>query len=669
MPSIAIGALAGVLRLWSVDLAPLRYDDVDVLSRARAVVSGELTATGPLTSWGIPDPPVSVYLATLPAALPHSAAASAAWFALLNVGAVVLTYLLARRFFGPSVGLAAGLLFAVNPWAVYFSRRSWAEIVPLFTTVALGSAYMVVACRRSRWAVPFFVALALQVQTRILALIYAPAALAMLGLFPRRWGVRWPLLGIGLGVLLSVPYATWVLTHWGELAARLAAGNRGFALTPTHSAPELVLWLAAGFNLLPVSGEAAPWLTGLGQVNRVALVIASGLLLAGLGVTAWAVACRRPGWERPLLASAWLLLPVGALVAQSSSVYLHYLVALFPALFLVMGLPLGALLDRHALMPRLLGGGLLGAICLVQVATTATLYHILGAWDLAEPPTTSLDLRQAAARIPRETSDLIGTGEQYGVEPPIRFWQALTDRAREEAARSNARAVMVLAGETDPLTAERPAILDYLLRPELEPRFVAADTLVFPVGRPGLVVEAPNVDPIESIERFGERRASVPVPSTNRAGRDFAYVTFIPERGPQGWESLVPSRLPTAFEQDTHFIGFRAATRALRAGEDLVLTSFWRVGPSSPAASIALRLRGPSGGPPLVTEPAAQPLPTVEPNNWVLARRQRIAVPAQAPAGEYRLELQVLDSTGRALRQTGDGSDRLILTTVQVSAR
>ena len=669
MPPVAIGILAAVLRLWSVDLAPLRYDDVDVLSRARAVMGGELIATGPLTSWGIPDPPASVYLALLPAALPQPPVAAAAWFALLNVVAVVLTYGLARRFFGPGVALAAGLLFAVNPWAVYFSRRSWTEILPLFTVVALGSAYMVVVCRRSRWVVVFFVALALQVQTRILALIYAPAALASLATFPRHWGVRWPLLGIGLGALLSLPYATWVLTHWEDLTARLAAGNRGIALTPTHSALDLVLWTASGFNLLPVASDAAPWLAPLGLANRAALVGATGLLLAGLGMTAWAVVCRRPGWERPLLASAWLLLPVGALVAQSSSVYLHYLVALSPALFLVMGLPIGALLERGAAWARLAGGVALAILCVVQVATTGTLYYVLGAWDVADPPTSSLELRQAAAGIPRETSDLIGTGEQYGVEPPIRFWQTLADHALAEAARSGVTDAIVLAGETDPLTAERPAILDYLLRPALQPRFVEPGTLVFPVGRSGLVVEAPNVDPIESIERFGERRASVPIPSTNRAGREFAYVTFIPERGPQGWESLVPSRLPTTFEQDAHFLGSRASTRALRAGEDLEITTFWRVGPTTPTLSIALRLVGPSGGTPLTLDPVEQPLPTVEPNNWVLARRDRIAVPSRSPAGDYRLDVQLLDPSRRSLRQASDGSDRLTVTTIEVSAR
>ena len=670
MLPVAVGLLAAMPRLWAIDLAPLRYDDVDVLSRAREVVAGALTATGPMTSWGIPDPPASVYLAVVPVALSRSPAVAAAWFALLNVLAVVLTYLLARRFFGPGVALAAGVLFAVNPWAVYFSRRSWAEITPLFTVVALGSALAVVACRRSRWAVPFFVALALQVQMRVLALIYAPAALLSLVAFPLRWGIRWPLLGAALGALLSLPYAAWVVMHRDELAARLAEGNRGIALGSAHSGAELALWSAAGFNLLPTTSSAAPWLAPLGLANRATLALTALLLAAGLLMAAWSVVRRRAGWEAALLAVAWTILPVAVLTIQSSSVYLHYLVALSPAIFLVMALPIGALLDRSTVVTRLIGGFALAGVCGAQLATTATLYHLLGAWDVAQYGATTLKLRQAAAGIPRETSDLIGTGEQYGVEPPIGYWQALVEPARTEAARAGISEAIVFAGETDPLTAERPAILDYLLRPEVQPRFIAPETLVFPVGRAGVVIEAPNADPIESIERFGERRASVPIPSTSRTGFDAAHVTYIPERGPQGWEALAPSRLAATFERDVHLIGYRATGGPLRAGQDLEVTTFWRVGPTSPALSVSPRLADGSGDArPLTADPDVQPLPTVEPNNWILARRMQIALPARAPSGEYRLGVQVLDATGRPLRRTSDGAEVVTLTTVRVTAR
>ena len=178
------------------------------------------------------------------------------------------------------------------------------------------------------------------------------------------------------------------------------------------------------------------------------------------------------------------------------------------------------------------------------------------AYELEEPPSAPPALRFAAVSIPREASDLLGTGERYGVEPPIRYWQAIADRAIAEAGATGANQVWILAGETDPLIAEVPAVLDYLLRPRVEPRFLPADTLIFRMLHPTVVVELPDLDPIESLDRFGERRGSVPAPSlNNREGLARARITFIPARGPQGWEALAPTRLVARFERQIQLLG------------------------------------------------------------------------------------------------------------------
>ena len=155
-------------------------------------------------------------------------------------------------------------------------------------------------------------------------------------------------------------------------------------------------------------------------------------------------------------------------------------------------------------------------------------------------PTTSTihrPRRSHCGRLPpgfRTRRPSFGTGERYGVETPIRFWQALAAATADEARRADAQDVFVLAGDVDPLIAERPAILDYLLRPRVEPHFLAGDTLIFPMLRPVVYVELPEIDPIESLERFGERRGRIPTPSVNREGRTYARVTLVPGRGAAG---------------------------------------------------------------------------------------------------------------------------------------
>ncbi|MCC6175028.1 MAG: glycosyltransferase family 39 protein [Chloroflexi bacterium] len=666
-PPLVVLLLAAALRLWAVDLAPLRYDDVDVLYRSRDVLAGTPTQTGPMTSWGIPDPPGSVYLMLPAAALPSPAASAVAWVALLNVAAVGLTYLMTRRLFGPRTAFVAGLLFAVNPWAVYFSRRSWAEIVPLFTVLALWAAYEVVSRGRSRWAVLFFVALALQSEIRILSFIFVPAALVSLLLAPRRWGIRWPLAGIACGVLLSVPYLLWLMTQWSDVSARLAEGNRGIAEVPGTAALELVLWTAGGYGLLPAQSVAAPWLDPLGLAGQVVLALVGVALVAGLVMTLVRTVRRLPCWRRSLLAAAWLVLPVGTLIAQSSTVYLHYLVALFPALFIVMALPAGWLLERG----RVLGSAaamLVAIVVVVQVATTGLLYRIMDVYDLSQPPVAPLALRQAALGVPREASEQLGTGERYGVEPPIRYWQAIADQTIAEANRAGLESVFALAGATDPLTAEAPAILEYLMRPDVEPHFLPSETLVFPLLRASLVLELPDVDPIESLERFGERRAIVPVPTVSRDAREGARLTLIPDRGPQGWEALMPARQPAALEREVWLVGYRSE-RTARAGDVLPVTTFWRVGPTAPSTlSVVLRLVDRTGA--VVSgDQEARMLPPVDPGTWLLARRVDLTVPGRVPPGEYSLEAAIVGPDGRPVPRADGSGTTLRLTTLRVSGR
>lgn len=632
--------------------------------------------TGPLTSWGVPDPPGSVYL-LLPAAFflsPPSVAV--VWVGLLNVAAVALTYLLAERFHGRGVALAAGLLFAANPWAVYFSRRSWAEIVPLFTVIALWAAYEVVVARRARWAVPFFLALAIQVQIRILSLIFGPAALLTLLFWPRRWGIRWPALGILLGALLTVPYLTWVALHWADFSARLAAGNRGVALPTSNGAGALVLWIGAGFGLLPATSDVASWLDPLGQAGKGLLALVGVLLLAGLGSAVLSLVRRREGWEGRLLPAIWLVLPLVALVGQSSSVYLHYLVALFPTIFLVLALPIGWLLAQ-ARRPLVGAGALiLTAMLAYQLTTTVLLYRVMAAYELADPPTEPASLRAAALAIPREASNALGTGERYGVEPPIRYWQAIADLAVKEAnaagvSQAGPAQVWVLAGETDPLTAEVPAVLDYLLRPREEPRFLPPDLLIFQMLRPAIVVELSDLDPVESLDRFGDRKGSVPAPSlNNRDSLARARITAVPDRGPQGWQSVAPTRLSASFDGRIQMLGYRADQRQVRAGDSLPVTVVWWVTSQASVRGVpTLRLID-ANGQVVKSEAPDRPLPDLGVGEWVIVRRDQFAVPARTPPGTYTLEVGLTDDdTGRALRRVDQPAAGVPLGQIRVTSR
>lgn len=127
--------LAAALRLYRIDYAQYRGDDDMIMSLAfRLLHSGEPPLHGVISSLGVDNGPVSVYLLAFPLALGADEVGVTVFIAGLNTLAVALTYLFVRSFFGRRTALITTLLFAVNPWAVVYGRRIWLNAdIPLFT--------------------------------------------------------------------------------------------------------------------------------------------------------------------------------------------------------------------------------------------------------------------------------------------------------------------------------------------------------------------------------------------------------------------------------------------------------------------------------------------------------------------------------------------------------
>jgi len=121
---IAIMLLAAYLRLSNLDLTEFKLDEAHVCSRAAEfLASGRPPLVGIGSSVGAANPPLFIYLTAIPVSLSKNPTVIAGFIALLNVGAVLGCYLLTREYFGEKVGLIATLLFAVSPWAVFYSRK------------------------------------------------------------------------------------------------------------------------------------------------------------------------------------------------------------------------------------------------------------------------------------------------------------------------------------------------------------------------------------------------------------------------------------------------------------------------------------------------------------------------------------------------------------------
>ena len=135
-----------MLRLLYLD-APLldahRWRQVDTAFMARAFYESGINPLKPEANWGGAHGYVESEFPLLPAivAVLYSAfGPDEIWgrlvVAVFSVGTVGLTYLLARMLLGPPAGLAAAMLVAVSPSAVFYGRAFMPDTLMVFFSLA-----------------------------------------------------------------------------------------------------------------------------------------------------------------------------------------------------------------------------------------------------------------------------------------------------------------------------------------------------------------------------------------------------------------------------------------------------------------------------------------------------------------------------------------------------
>ena len=363
-------ALAALLRLWLPGTSTFLDDQAGVMALARgAVTAGAIPATSIPSSIGTLNPPLVEYLVLPFAALTRDPLPVVLSIAVWNVLGVAFAYALARRAFGRGVAAVGALLLATAGQAVNFSRFIWEQNY-LPALLALWGLALFLWCVRGRrgWFVAQVGLLTAAALLHPAALLLAPVMIAGLLLAPHRPQAReW--LGAGLLVaLLVLPTVIWELASGGSDVAIFAsyAGQRSIVNLAVLRALGGILGAPGSGDLGPTSlyariGPWAPFISG-GMV----LAFVAGYLALTLRVFAPAWRRWRAGdggdgrgaaelvtWARTLVGDVrggsaawrahallwlWVTLPLALLVRHSTQIFGHYLLILYPALFLTAGL-------------------------------------------------------------------------------------------------------------------------------------------------------------------------------------------------------------------------------------------------------------------------------------------------------------------------------------------
>ena len=571
---VVILLVSAILRLWNLDATEFKYDEARVCNLAAGFVdTGIPPVRGMGSSAGIDNPPLAIYLMTVPVLLSRSPWVATAFVAVLNVVGVWACYRLGKRYWGVGVGLGAAFLLAISPWAVFYSRKVWAQDL-LLPFVILFIAWLIAwSAEGQRWALSgALVSLAALTQIHMatvsFAALFALAVLLTLVVCPPRrrvsfWGM--PLLvGIAASALLYAPYVVFdALTGWKNV--------RGFAAmlgTPTQT-----YWEAVRYALLNIGGREIHALAGPAQFrafldtilnlnywpDRIeeALALASMLYLL---VRTWRRRSNRRTLLRDGLLVLWIIVPVLFFLRSRSPVYPHYLIPLYPAPYLVLAI---AATDLFA------AAGRRARIRRPVYAIGSLLGLALMAWQVY------LSLSIHAFVETHHTPSGMGT--------PIGILQRVSDRIRSHADAWGNHEVVVLCAGDNPATDECPAVLQFMAGRELALRFVdhGASLLLPESDADTLIVLAPGASiAVEETPRHTE-----PMPDQMiwlRENVD-AYRFYRLPAGTTPLPAIQPDGVPVRLENGVSLLGYERSAPPT-PGATTRLTLYWRVDavPDSP---------------------------------------------------------------------------------------
>jgi 4-amino-4-deoxy-L-arabinose transferase-like glycosyltransferase len=329
IPLFLILLVAALLRLLNLDYMEFKGDEANNLFVAADLVSGKaFPLVGIPSSIGTYNPPLFTYLMGIPLFFSRNPVIAAGFVALLNCAAVGLSYVFCRRYFGQIVAIIAAIFFAVNPWAVFYSRKIWQQdLLPLFVIGFFFGLFAVVCEGRKKHLLTCFACLAATTQLHLSSIYFLVVLVLVMAWF--RPKIRWGSYFGGIVIVLSLyaPYLVFDLLNRGYNAQIYL---RALSL-PSRFHPEA---LTTPFALGSTLGfmHFADWPS---------LDMLQALLLA-MGVV-YLFFRRRD--SRYAILILWFCVPSAFLLVSKLDLYPHYFICFYPIQFVVVGIVANALMQ------------------------------------------------------------------------------------------------------------------------------------------------------------------------------------------------------------------------------------------------------------------------------------------------------------------------------------
>jgi hypothetical protein len=244
---LAVGAY---LRFSHLDLLEFQGDEAFAAQLALGFVKhGKLPLAGLMSSVGVTNAPLFSYLLIPMFAISENPVVVSCCIAALGLAAVVMTWHIGRKYYGPVAGLVASAFFAVSPWAVIYSRKIWAQdFVPVFATATMWAVHALCVGKRPK-AVFWCVLLPLcVVQIHYSGVALTVGVLVILAWLRPRVDWRFAAGGLVVALVTMIPYFKFQQAHgWADFKQAMNAVGGGQQWEQLH-----------GVTTHPVSGYRLP---------------------------------------------------------------------------------------------------------------------------------------------------------------------------------------------------------------------------------------------------------------------------------------------------------------------------------------------------------------------------------------------------------------------------
>ena len=430
--------IAGWMRLGRNGIVEYFHDDAMLSTLALEMADGEnFPLTGILSSTGIPNPATSVYLMAIPFSLSSDPNFAIQFVMLLNVVGVGILWVIAHRYFGRQAGIFASLAYAINPWAVLFSRKIWAQDfhTPL---ILLGILLLLYgfweSSDRKGWKQALAQTLSIPILLFAFQIHFAALALTptiLLALWAGRKQIIWRamILSFFLSAGVLFPYIIGLTQTLEQDSTRIsdAAGrssvSEGLSIT---SEPILdTVYLSSGTGLETwVAPDQQDQLSKTYPPLTQAGLLFSGLMLLGVIVV----------WQKHrqfmLLMLIWAFLPQCALILNWTPIYVHYFIPSIPAMLLLAGIGFSSILGLVG-QGRIVSGltwGLVFVILGLQVAQWQNILNYVESHHIPYPGfTTPISHLNKIGDTLRESDDvvIISQGMSWNLHHEVAVWDTL----------------------------------------------------------------------------------------------------------------------------------------------------------------------------------------------------------------------------------------------------